>query len=59
VIRNGEPFVTDPDFADWFARLGIPCTPVNLDGQPKLCRTEALSPERAPPWILEPGLTVQ
>jgi hypothetical protein len=59
VVRNGEPFITDPDFEDWFARLGIPCTAVNLDGQPKLCRTEALSPERVPPWTAEPGLAVQ
>jgi hypothetical protein len=59
VVRNGEPFVTDPDFQDWFASLGIPCTAVNLDGQPKLCRTEALSSARAPAGTLEPGLTVQ
>jgi hypothetical protein len=59
VVRNGEPWVTDPDFQDWFASLGISCTAVNLDGQPKLCRTEALSPESGPPWILEPGLTIQ
>jgi cytosine/adenosine deaminase-related metal-dependent hydrolase len=59
VVRNGAPFITDPDFHDWFAALGIPCAAVNLDGQPKLCRAEALRPERVPPWTLEPGLTVQ
>jgi hypothetical protein len=59
VIRNGEPFITDPDLEDWFESLGIHCTAVNLDGHPKLCRTEALLPERALPWPLEPGLAVQ
>ncbi|HEV2703424.1 MAG TPA: hypothetical protein VGV09_17485 [Steroidobacteraceae bacterium] len=59
VIRNGEPFITDPDLEDWFTSLGIRCTAVNLDGQPKLCRSEALSPARAPAGALEPGLALQ
>lgn len=59
VVRNGQPFITDPDFKDWFARLGIPCTAVSLDGRPKLCRTEALWPQTAPSRTLEPGLTLQ
>lgn len=59
VVRNGQPFITDPDFEEWFAKLGIGCTAVSLDGQPKLCRTEALWPETAPAWIPEPGLTLR
>jgi len=59
VVRNGEPLITDPDFQEWFARLGLACTAVTLDGQPKLCRTEALLPETVIPWTLEPGLSVQ
>jgi hypothetical protein len=59
VVRNGQPFITDPDFKQWFAALGIRCTAVSLDGQPKLCRTEALWPQTAPSFSLEPGLTVQ
>jgi hypothetical protein len=59
VIRNGEPFITDPDFQDWFESLAIRHTAVTLDGQPKLCRTEALSPEAVPSWTIEPGLTLQ
>jgi hypothetical protein len=59
VVRRGEPFITDPDFTDWFAALGISCSAVWLDGQPKLCRTDALSPDGAPTWIPEQGLTLQ
>jgi cytosine/adenosine deaminase-related metal-dependent hydrolase len=59
VVRRGEPFITDPDFADWFAALGISCSTVCLDGQPKLCRTDALSADGAPVWIGEQGLTLQ
>ena len=59
VVRRGEPVITDPDFADWFAALGIACTAVWLDGQPKLCRSDALWPQGAAAWIPEPGLTLQ
>jgi cytosine/adenosine deaminase-related metal-dependent hydrolase len=59
VVRRGEPFITDPDFADWFAALKISCSAVWLDGHPKLCRTDALSPQGAATWIPEPGLTLQ
>jgi hypothetical protein len=59
VVRRGEPFITDPDFADWFDALGISCTAVSLDGRPKLCRSDALSPPGTAGWIPEPGLTLQ
>jgi cytosine/adenosine deaminase-related metal-dependent hydrolase len=59
VVRGGEPFITDPDFAEWFNRLGIPCTAVLLDGQPKLCRSDALSYRGVPTGLVEPGFTVQ
>jgi cytosine/adenosine deaminase-related metal-dependent hydrolase len=59
VVRGGEPCITDPDFAQWFDTLGIACTAVLLDGQPKLCRSDALSHRGVPTWTLEPGLTVQ
>ena len=59
VVRDGEPFITDPDFAPWFAALGIPCSEVLLDGQPKLCRSDALAHRGAAAWTLEPGLTMQ
>jgi cytosine/adenosine deaminase-related metal-dependent hydrolase len=59
VVRDGEPFITDPDFAEWFAALGIACTAVRLDGQPKLCRSDALAHDAAATWTLEPGLTLQ
>jgi cytosine/adenosine deaminase-related metal-dependent hydrolase len=59
VVRGGEPFITDPDFEDWFVSLGIDCTAVLLDGQPKLCRSDALSHRGVLTWTLEPGLTVQ
>jgi hypothetical protein len=59
VVRNGEPFITDPDLEEWFSSLGIRCTAVTLDGQPKLCRADALSAARATPGALEPGLTLQ
>jgi cytosine/adenosine deaminase-related metal-dependent hydrolase len=59
VVRGGEPFITDPDFADWFVRLGIPCTAVWLDGQPKLCRSDALSYRGVATWPFEPGFTLQ
>jgi cytosine/adenosine deaminase-related metal-dependent hydrolase len=58
VVRDGAPFITDPDFADWFDALGISFTPVRLDGQPKLCRSDALSPPGSA-WISEPGFTLQ
>jgi cytosine/adenosine deaminase-related metal-dependent hydrolase len=59
VVRGGEPIIADPDFADWFTALGIACSAVWLDGQPKLCRTDALSPQGIAGWIPEPGLTLQ
>jgi cytosine/adenosine deaminase-related metal-dependent hydrolase len=59
VVRNGEPVIADPDFEDWFAVLDIPCTAVTLDGQPKLCRTDALWVDGSAAWVHEPGLTLQ
>jgi cytosine/adenosine deaminase-related metal-dependent hydrolase len=59
VIRDGEPLITDPDFADWFTHLRIPCVAISLDGQPKLCRSDALLNKGVPAWTLEPGLTLQ
>jgi cytosine/adenosine deaminase-related metal-dependent hydrolase len=59
VVRAGEPVIADPDFADWFAALDIPCTAVTLDGQPKLCRTDALWLDGAASGVHEPGLTLQ
>jgi len=59
VIRNGEPLIADPDFEDWFAALDVPWVSVCLDGEPKLCRRDALGPEAAASWALEPGLTLQ
>jgi cytosine/adenosine deaminase-related metal-dependent hydrolase len=59
VIRDGEPVITDPDFADWFAQLRIPCSAVQLDGQPKLCRSDVLLNKGVPAWSFEPGLTLQ
>jgi cytosine/adenosine deaminase-related metal-dependent hydrolase len=59
VVRGGEPFITDPDFAQWFDTLGIACTAVLLDGQPKLCRSDALSCRGEPTGLVEPGFTVQ
>ena len=59
VVRDGEPFITDPDFAEWFATLRIPCSAIRLDGQPKLCRSDALLNKGVPAWTLEPGLTLQ
>ena len=58
VVRRGEPLITDPDFADWFAAAGVPCTAVWLDGAPKLCRSDALGAQETA-WLAEPGLTLQ
>ena len=59
VVRKGEPLIADPDFADWFDSLDIPCVAVRLDGQPKLCRRDALGPDAAAICELETGLTLQ
>lgn len=59
VVRDGAPFITDPDFEEWFAALGIPCRAIALDGQPKLCRSDALLNKGLPAWTVEPGLTLQ
>jgi cytosine/adenosine deaminase-related metal-dependent hydrolase len=59
VVRDGEPFITDPDFEEWFATLRIPCSAIWLDGLPKLCRSDALLNKGVPAWTLEPGLTLQ
>jgi cytosine/adenosine deaminase-related metal-dependent hydrolase len=59
VVRHGEPFITDPDFRDWFDAHRIPFAAVLLDGQPKLCRSDALAPEGSSASIPEPGFTLQ
>ena len=59
VVRDGEPFITDPDFKEWFAALGIPCSVIRLDGQPKLCRSDALLNKGVPASTLEAGLSLQ
>lgn len=57
VIRNGRPLLTDPDFESWFDHCGVPCTRIELDGQPKLCASAVLKPLQANPTI-EPGMIV-
>jgi cytosine/adenosine deaminase-related metal-dependent hydrolase len=57
VIRGGRPLLTDPDFESWFDRSQVPCTRIELDGQPKLCASAVLEPLLAHPTI-EPGMTV-
>lgn len=59
VIRDGEPVIADPDFEDWFAKRGIPCTEVELDGHPKLCASAVLWPNpNGKPAEIEPGMTL-
>ena len=54
VVRDGAPRIADPDFAHWFAALGIDALPVMLDGRPKLIDS-ALADDAL--FALEPGLS--
>jgi len=53
VVRDGRPQITDPDFAHWFAALGIDTMPVTLDGRAKLIDRRLADPALL---ALEPGL---
>lgn len=53
VVRAGAPRIADPDFAHWFAALGIDTVPVTLDGRPKLLDRRLAD---AALLALEPGL---
>lgn len=53
VVRGGLPQVADPDFAEWFAALGIDAVSVQLDGRPKLMARALVDPAVV---ALEPGL---
>jgi cytosine/adenosine deaminase-related metal-dependent hydrolase len=59
VLRDGRPCLADPDFAHWFAALGIATVPVTLDGRPKLIDRRLLDYRLADAALLalEPGLT--
>ncbi|MBB5876330.1 amidohydrolase family protein [Xanthomonas sp. 3498] len=56
VVRDGRPRIADPDFAPWFAAVGVDTVPVTLDGVPKLLAAELADPELL---ALEPGLEFQ
>ncbi|HEX4376924.1 MAG TPA: amidohydrolase family protein [Steroidobacteraceae bacterium] len=58
VVRNGRPWLTDPDLDHWFTEHNVRYEPVLLDGQPKLCASDALTPLRGSWRALEPGLTL-
>jgi len=53
VVRDGMPRIADPDFADWFAAVGVEAVPVTLDGKPKLLARSLAEPALV---ALEPGL---
>jgi hypothetical protein len=55
VVRDGRPCVADPDFAHWFAALGIETVPITLDGRPKLLDRRLAD---AALLALEPGLAL-
>jgi cytosine/adenosine deaminase-related metal-dependent hydrolase len=55
VVRDGLPRVADPDFADWFAAVGVDAVPVYLDGRPKLIARSLFD---AAVMALEPGLEI-
>ena len=50
VVRGGVPMIADPDFAAWFAALGIDVIRIELDGHAKL-----LSSANRGAIALEPG----
>ncbi|MCI2246246.1 amidohydrolase family protein [Xanthomonas sp. PPL568] len=56
VVRDGRPRIADPDFAAWFAAVGVDAVSVTLDGAPKLLAAELADPELL---ALEPGLELQ
>lgn len=58
IIRDDRPWLTDPDLEHWFIEHDIRYEPVLLDGQPKLCASDALAPLRESWRALEPGLTL-
>jgi len=53
VVRDGIPWIADPDFAEWFAITGMDPVPVMLDGRPKLMARSLAEPALV---ALEPGL---
>lgn len=53
VVRDGAPWIADPDFAEWFAASGVETVPVLLDGTPKLLARSLADPALL---ALEPGL---
>jgi hypothetical protein len=53
VLREGVPRIADPDFAHWFAELGIDTVRVTLDGRAKLIDRRLAD---AALFALEPGL---
>jgi hypothetical protein len=53
VVRNGVPWIADPDFAEWFAVAGMDAVAVTLDGKPKLLAGPLAEPALL---ALEPGL---
>jgi cytosine/adenosine deaminase-related metal-dependent hydrolase len=53
VVRDGQPRIADPDFAEWFAVAGIDTVAVTLDGRPKLIDRRLAAPELL---ALEPGV---
>lgn len=53
VLREGVPRIADPDFAHWFAELGIDTVPITLDGRAKLIDRRLAD---AALLALEPGL---
>lgn len=53
VVRDGVPCIADPDFAEWFAIVGVEAVPVMLDGKPKLLAKSFAEPAL---MALEPGL---
>ena len=55
VVREGMPRIADPDFAEWFAAVGVDTVAVQLDGRPKLIARSLVDPAV---FALEPGLEV-
>ncbi len=53
VVKSGYPMIADPDFADWFHRLGMATITVSLDGQSKLMAAPIAKKAAV---ALEPGL---
>ena len=53
VVRDGIPWIADPDFAEWFAISGMEPVAVTLDGRPKLMARSLAEPALVD---LEPGL---